>query len=260
MILYFSGTGNSKYVAESVAKELGDKICPIASEDSHPILAKALDNNTPFIGFVFPVYSWGVPPIVMDFINSISDDDARRIIDKNTPVWMIATCGDETGDAHLMFQKAFRHKGIEVKGMWSVIMPNTYVLLPGFDVDSDNVRIEKLKQAPARIKDISGHISKSQWECDVTKGKWSKLKTSLVYPLFKRWGIFPKKWKSTAGCIGCGKCQKACPVANINMINNKPSWGQNCTSCLACYHVCPFHAIEYGTITNKKGQYSFGRQ
>jgi hypothetical protein len=24
---------------------------------------------------------------------------------------------------------------------------------------------------------------------------------------------------------------------------------------LACYHVCPVHAVEYGKMTGKKGQY-----
>ena len=32
-------------------------------------------------------------------------------------------------------------------------------------------------------------------------------------------------------------------------------WGMDCTSCLACYHVCPQHAVQYGKRTKDKGQY-----
>ncbi|MCI7256823.1 MAG: ferredoxin, partial [Prevotella sp.] len=28
--------------------------------------------------------------------------------------------------------------------------------------------------------------------------------------------------------------------------------------CLSCYHHCPHHAINYGNITKKRGQYFFG--
>lgn len=38
-------------------------------------------------------------------------------------------------------------------------------------------------------------------------------------------------------------------------VTDRPVWGDNCTQCLACYHICPVHAVEYGKVTAKKGQY-----
>ena len=39
-----------------------------------------------------------------------------------------------------------------------------------------------------------------------------------------------------------------------------PEWQHNgrCTCCLSCYHHCPRHAINYGSITRRRGQYYFG--
>ncbi|MBR2290977.1 MAG: EFR1 family ferrodoxin [Prevotella sp.] len=61
-------------------------------------------------------------------------------------------------------------------------------------------------------------------------------------------------------CIKCGKCAKVCPVDNIT--GTPPEWQHNgrCTSCLACYHYCPVHAINYGERTRKRGQYYFKNQ
>ena len=56
-------------------------------------------------------------------------------------------------------------------------------------------------------------------------------------------------------CTRCGRCAKVCPVDNIE--GTPPAWLHNgrCTCCLACYHHCPVHAINYGDITRKRGQY-----
>lgn len=79
-------------------------------------------------------------------------------------------------------------------------------------------------------------------------------KSYLLRPLFNAFLMSPKPFHATEACIGCKKCEKVCPVGNIT-VTDRPVWGGNCTQCLACYHVCPVHAVEYGKMTGKKGQY-----
>lgn len=73
-------------------------------------------------------------------------------------------------------------------------------------------------------------------------------------PFFNTFLMSPKPFYATEACIACKKCEKACPVNNIK-VTDRPVWGDNCTQCLACYHICPVHAVEYGKVTAKKGQY-----
>ena len=60
-----------------------------------------------------------------------------------------------------------------------------------------------------------------------------------------------------AGCIGCGKCEKLCPLNNITLQNARPVWGTNCTQCMACICYCPTRAIEYGKKSAGKPRYHF---
>ena len=56
-------------------------------------------------------------------------------------------------------------------------------------------------------------------------------------------------------CIGCGKCDRVCPLGNIRMENGQPRWGENCTHCMACICGCPTEAIEYGKKSVGKPRY-----
>ncbi len=250
MIYYFTGNGNSGYVAARLGSYLHD--CIEKTVDSTRLRVAAGGSG---IGLVFPVYAWGVAPQIADFINSWTPDDIRQINVEKVPVWAVLTCGDETGACSDMLIKLLKQKGVSLAGVWSIIMPNTYVILPGFDVDSHILAQQKLTSAVGRIKEIGDKIRNHKWETDVWRGNWSRLKTRLVYPLFKRWGINPKKWNKGKECIKCGQCVRVCPVANIHLTPDGPVWGENCKSCMACYHNCPNHSLQYGKITVKKGQY-----
>ena len=252
MVYYFSGTGNSRYVAETIARILGESIKFIPETDS----SKENFPNDKTI-FIFPIYSWGVPPIVINFINNLPSSFWETIKLRQSGIYCVMTCGDEVALAPEMFIKTIEKKECKVISIQSVIMPNNYVLLPGFDIDPKKIEDEKLLDAPRRIIQIAQTIIQQNPTIDVNRGKYAWLKTKLIYPLFKKWGINDKKWHYTVKCIQCGKCASVCPVKNIKMKNGHPLWGTRCVSCLGCFHICPVHAVEYGKETRKKGQYFF---
>lgn len=254
MIFWYSGTGNSKYAAKEIARLTGDEhILSIPASlsvgNSETIDVDWLNDDS--VGVVFPIYAWGVPPIVLHWIDTLDST-----LFEHKYVYAICTCGDEAGMAMEMFKKAMRRKDIAVDAMFSVIMPNDYVLLPGFNVDPKELEQSKLKNSEERLKSVAEQIRRKEEICDVFLGPLPRLKTSLVYPLFKSMGIQSRKWKVSDKCIGCKKCERICPVGNISMSDNaKPVWGRHCLSCTACYHVCPVNAVSYGRATKGKGQY-----
>jgi formate hydrogenlyase subunit 6/NADH:ubiquinone oxidoreductase subunit I len=78
-------------------------------------------------------------------------------------------------------------------------------------------------------------------------------------PVWSKLKLRAKDFHTTEKCIGCGKCVKVCPLNNIALQNKKPLWGDHCTHCMACICNCPTEAIEYGTISQGKEKYNFGK-
>ena len=62
MVIYFSGTGNSRYVAERIAEALGDELLSmndrIKAGDTSPVASDEL------LAIVPPTSAWRIPHIV----------------------------------------------------------------------------------------------------------------------------------------------------------------------------------------------------
>ena len=225
-----------------------------ASEDNTS--AEEINKNKEYVlkdgekvGFVFPVYAWGPPGIVLRFIRQLKMKNPEYL-------FFVCTCGDDTGRTAQVFSSAIRRKGWHCVAGYSVTMPNTYVSLPGFDVDAEDVEEQKVQNAMARLDfingELAGRIHMKHFNCH--EGALPFTKTYLLRPLFNTFLMSPKPFYATDACIACKKCEKVCPVHNIE-VTDKPQWGNNCTQCLGCYHICPLHAVQYGKATRAKGQY-----
>ena len=244
MIFYYSATGNTRFAARYLADKLGVKNVNILELTDTPEPGNS-------VGLMFPIYCWGIPPVFSNFIEKLLPK-----IKKDTYLWAACTCGDETGVALKRLDRFIqKSRGRGIDAMWSVIMPNTYVLLPGFDVDSRKVEEKKLSDAPARLDRIALQIENREAGIyDVKEGSLPSLR-SAVFPLFVRWGVSTKRWHVSEACIGCGKCERICPAKNIKLVDGRPVWGDRCYSCCGCFHCCPVNAIAYGSITKGKSQY-----
>jgi len=257
MIFYFSGTGNSRWVATQLSDYFSDTLYQMGEYERKetPLAPEFEVKSDEKIGFVFPVYSWGVPPVVLQFI-----DDMQLKGYCNQLVYSIMTCGDECGYSDRMFCKAIEAKGLASKHIYSVIMPNCYISMKGFDVDSKDIQIKKVEQTKADLPKLITAIESNQPIDFYQKGKrFIGIKSGLIYKMFAKYSLTDKPYTCGSECNSCGKCAKTCPVKNIELVDGKPVWKGNCTQCLACIHICPTKSINYGKGTEKKGRYFFGR-
>ena len=137
IVFYFSGTGNSLKVAKSLAKELGD--CEIISMTKPYNLTKKYDS----IGFVYPVYFWGLPKRVIEFVENMNLDN-----NKNSYYYSIATYGGLAGNAvYQLYELLFNKYNIKLNYGRTLKMFANYIVAYNM---SEN--IEKIQQA--RIKNL----------------------------------------------------------------------------------------------------------
>lgn len=252
MIFYFSGTGNSLWAAKYMSVALSEKIISIADfHKSEKTPSFSLEKGER-IGFVFPIHSWGVPPIVKRFLQ-----DVQFVNYDNNLIYTIVTCGDMCGYANLMVQEILNKKNMECRHIYSVQMPNSYIVFPGFDVDSKEVETNKKEAAKITMQAISNAIINDKPIQQYVRGGSPFLKSRIIYPMFCKYVMNAKPFYTTEQCNSCGLCARKCPTKNIEMIDGRPHWNNDCTQCLACIHHCPTKAIEYGKVTQNKGRYFY---
>lgn len=252
MIFYFSGTGNSLWVAGALREAFGESLISMADE-----LAKGDGELEYTLGekekvfFVYPVHSWGPAVPVMRFVQRL-----RLLNYDGQSIHSVCTCGDECGYTTEILRKELENRGLRLTSSYSVIMPNNYILMPGFTVDSKAVEQQKLQDAPGRMEKIVESVRRHSGESFYHTGSLPFLKSRMIYPLFNRYALGKNSFYATDECIACGLCERICPTKSISESKTgKPRWAKTCVQCVACIHRCPVRAIEYGKQTQKKGRY-----
>lgn len=201
------------------------------------------------LGFVFPVYAWAPPRLVTEFVEKLV------IEEKPSYVYMVCTCGDEAGYTESIFRKALAKKELTLDAAFSFVMPETYINLPGFRLDTDERVKEKFAEVDRRLPKVIAAINSCEKVSDVWVGPLPGFKSYVLQPLFYGCLITDRKFRVGESCNGCGTCARVCPLHNIIMCEGRPKWSGNCTNCMACYHNCPQNAINWGRQTVGKGQY-----
>ena len=246
MIFYFSGTGNSRWVAEELANKLRTQLLFIPDVDITQTFT--LEKNEK-LGFVFPCYAWAIPEFIVEFIKKLKVENVSYL-------YYACTCGDDTGRLKEQFCKVVAEKGWTGDLGYEIKMPESYVCLPFFDVDSKEKEQRKYNVAQQRVNDLVDDLLDSRRGIfNLLQGVLPRTKSTVLKWGFDKWCMTPKRFVANVQCTQCETCVTECPMKNISLMNGQIHWGDNCVMCLRCYHSCPQHAVEWGKYTRKHGQY-----
>ena len=236
MIFYFSGTGNSAWVARQLAYLTGDNICDISALTQQPDVKTAKQ-----IGFVFPVYAWGAPEIMADFAKKLERCDAFA--------FGVCTCGGDAGLAMKAFSRCY-----PLNSCYSVAMPNNYII--GSDTDSEDVIVRKLAAAREDLQRMAQEILRQERVYRVHEGALAGVKSRVANWGFNKFARSAKPFFATECCNGCGLCAQHCPASAITLQSGKPVWKAQCYQCMRCINTCPQQAIQYGKATMGRRRYT----
>lgn len=245
LILYFSATGNTEFIAKTLAEKLHDEclnlLTRIQTNDLTPI-----HSETPFI-ICSPVFVCEIPLFLRDYLKKLP-------LQGNRDVYCIFNSGGYAGMSSVSAKVLFQRKGMNYKGTSELVMPRNYVATDMYPELDDDEIIHRIRLSLEKCTYIADSIRRGE-----------KLKSRHVYlledliilpftPLWVRFNQPSRDFYAKDNCIRCGLCVKLCPINNITL-EDQVTWHHPCTHCMACIGNCPVEAIEYGTITPSKKKY-----
>ena len=246
MILYFSGTGNSKYVAKRIADALGDEILNLNDR------IKASDTSLVETGerviIVTPTYAWRIPRIVRDWLLKTELHGAKQ-------AWFVMTCGSEIGNANKYNRDLCAEKAISCMDTAQIVMPENYIAM--FSAPQADEARQIVAKAEPDIDRAIAAIQANQPFAPTRNNLYDRFMSGPVNPIFYKFCVKADAFTVSDTCIGCGQCAKRCPMNNVTLKDGKPVWGKNCTHCMACICYCPKEAIEYGKKSVGQPRYRF---
>ncbi len=242
-IYYYTGTGNSLWVARTLGRELGD--AAVVSIPRSMCEKSRVDARV--IGFVFPVHIWGVPPRILDFIRRITEPRPEYI-------FAIAVDAGQVANTLVQLKRILKVNGLALASGFEIVMPSNYIPWGGPGPEEKQNR--RFASAEEKISRIAMRI-KQREKAPVEKGPlWQRVLFTLIYQLSVPY--IPKmdgKFWVDAKCNSCAVCAQICPAQNIRLIGDRPVWQHKCEQCFACIQWCPREAIQYGKKTPRYERY-----
>jgi len=250
MVLYYSATGNTEYIAQEIAKELGDEclnlLDKVKANDLSPI-----HSETPFV-ICAPVIVCEMPRFLYKFLKALP-------LSGNKKIYFIFTSGGYSGAAGVLAGSLVKKKKLHYLGHADFIMPRNYVASDAFAMLAPAEAEKRILAARKNIAPVAADIRNEKPLAARRAAFWETVVTVPFNPVWCKFVLRAKAFHVEDSCVGCGKCVKLCPLNNITLQEKKPVWSNTCTHCMACIGNCPVEAIEYGNITQKKEKYNFGK-
>lgn len=248
-IFYFSATGNSLSLTKNLANKLGNcELVPIAKA----VCSETIKINTPRIGIVFPVFAWGMPRIVEEFVGKLSFSGKPY-------VFAIATCVAIQGNTLKDLKKALQHKGADLNAGFAVKAGRSSLMklnaLDNIIIKLDQHR-KRIKSGEVRLPEMVSKIEKLAKHRPETSSWLANIFGSIFHGLaIKTFKNIDCAFVVDDSCKGCGQCTKLCPRSNIVIENGRPTFLHNCELCHACIQWCPNFAIKHPNFDRSLKQY-----
>lgn len=242
IIYHYTGTGNSLWIARQLAGEIKDaKLIPMKSSKI------TVEPWAEIIGFVFPVHMWGVPGVVLNFIQNLQKNPG-------TYYFAAAVNAGQVSRTLVQLNELLKVEGVKLSSGFSVELPSNYI--PWGGPGTDEEMKSQNEKALVKIKEAAAVISKKEVKKPDMGPLWQRIVFTWIYKASFKW-IFKmdRDFFVDEKCDSCGICAKVCPAKNIKMISGRPVWQHKCEQCLACIQWCPKDAIQFGKKTHLYPRY-----
>ena len=229
-IIQFSPTGNANYIAEQLARSLGNqtKVLPLEHTD-----ASKLEKGNHLV-VVYAIHAFNAPRTVKRFIKNLPIDLYKQV----SLIGVGCNTSWANDSASKDVRKILNNKSYKIIVDKVIAMPLTFIM--SFPNEVINAQLTK---ALLDIEQFSKDIEASN-----ISHKGIAFKSNIVTfigraePFASR--FFGLELHAKKGCTQCGLCVRECPKKNIKMITEgKIHFGFKCIMCMRCIYKCPVQVI-----------------
>lgn len=257
LILYFSGTGNTYFIADKIRNELSKKNYDVnlsSVEKFQPVDIEKFD--TLILGY--PIYALDMPLFLQEYINKLTIPRTKTVI-------LFSTMGFYGANAS-------RKIGLRLVKAGMIPLHFEEIKMPGSDalmfMKKESEHVLKIKSTNF---DESVNINRAVNNIvSVIDNLFihNEVKERIKLPHIKLGGLIvdglmniiykfvekklkQKFWVNNK-CIKCHLCENICPSHNIVVKDEKVVFLDKCFLCMRCINQCPTEAIQIGKKTNEK--------
>lgn len=254
LILYFSGTGNTFFIADKIKNELIKRDYPVylsSVEKFKPSEAEKFD----ILILGYPVYACNMPLFLQDYINKLTPP-------KNKNVIIFSTMGFFSGNAAGRASKKLNKIGMSLLHFEKIRMPGSDGLV-FMKKESRYIRkilsvnfseSGKINSSVANIMGSVDNLVNRNENKEHKMASWIKASglfsgsfMNFIYKFIEK--ILIRKFWADEKCIKCHLCEDICPSHNIVVKNDKVVFSDKCWLCMRCINQCPAEAIQIGKGT-----------
>lgn len=252
-LFYFSGTGNTKIVVEQLAEELRKKEMQVTIKDIvHMKETEILfpKGEYDLIGIGAPVYGFGTPRLVMDFLNKWKEGKGQSVFLLRTAADFVSVNHNCSGKMISLLEK----KNYQVCYDRIVVMGSNWAYEYPKELVKQFLEVSK-KKTKHMAMELAENINRRHHPSLIVK-----LLTFPSHFFEEKLGekFFSKSLRTTENCVSCGLCEKNCPTKNIKVQGQTVEFFGDCMMCMKCIYSCPTKAIysKYMNFTILKGGYN----
>jgi len=259
VIFYFSGTGNTWWVAQKIASKLVERNIPtkVFSLENEQIKDQATlekkISSADLVGIGYPIYASDYPVIVGEFIKALPEG-------RNKKAFVFTTMMAFSGDGAMVAVRSLRRKGYKVKQAVNIKMMNNlrlpYPIVRSLQIKNGEETKELKQKAEERIERLVERIiAEKHWlqgrdPFNIAGGLMQRIPMKLLkHSFFARYFFVDKET-----CNKCMQCVDFCPTKNITYDGGEFHFGNKCIACFRCYNLCPQEAIQHkkGTLNRQR--------
>jgi Pyruvate/2-oxoacid:ferredoxin oxidoreductase delta subunit/flavodoxin len=243
VVFFFSGTGNTWWVADKIQKLLDAKGVNADTVSIDSLTPKKADwwiKTADLVIFGWPVYGSAMPEPMKRFVDSLP------AVEKGKHVHVFCTQSAFSGDGAWHYHKHFKQKGLIIDSAEHFIMPNSKN-----GSESEGYYSAVMERCGKRAERHMERLLSGKARIKGKYGGWLGALQRAPFKLYIK-GASKQACIDADRCTGCGLCAQLCPENNITL-DGKATMRDHCALCMRCAAFCPADAI---TIPGCKSPYA----